>query len=181
MKLHDLLVYELIKPTRYKEPTGFIIKLIGSGDIAWRLEETETLQQRATHSLETIVDYITPDIKVTRLRPAQDESPTVVVEVETDIDFDFAESLRQTKKYRRITPDVRVVIPKEYENFAPLYTNESFRIWFWEGNRILECLRCKNKIEIKGPYEPKCTSCGNKTTKHRLIGLKDVKFSEFTS
>lgn len=70
MKLHDLLVYELIRPTRYKEPTGFITKLIGSGNIAWTLEETETLQQRATHSLETIIDYIAPDIKVTRLRPA---------------------------------------------------------------------------------------------------------------
>jgi hypothetical protein len=181
MKLHDLLVYELIKPTKNKEPTGFIVKLVGSSKIAWRLEETETLQERATHSLETIIDYITPDIRVVRLRPAPNEQQIVVVEVETDVDFDFAESLRQVKKYRRITSDVRVVIPEEFANFAPLYTNEGFRIWFWKGKRILECLRCKNKIEIEGPYEPKCPSCDNKTTKHRLVGLKDVDFIEFTS
>lgn len=180
MKLHDLLVYELIKPTKHKEPTGAIIKIIGSGDIAWTLEETERFQERATHSLETIIDYMTPDIKVTRLRPAQGEMPTVIVEVETDVDFDFAESLRQIKKYRRITRDVRVIIPKEYENFAPLYTNEGFRIWFWKAKRILECLRCKNLMEIEGPYEPKCPTCDNKTTQHRLVGLGDAEFSEFT-
>ena len=180
MKLHDLLVYEFIKPTKSGIPTGEIIKNVGSSKITWTLEHTERFQERAQHSIESIIDYMTPDIKVTRLRPSEGEIPIVVIEVETDEAFDFAESLRQIKKYRRISHDVRVIIPKENEKFAPLYKKEGFRVWFWKGKRIFECLRCKNQTEIEGPYEPKCTTC-KKSTRHRLIDLRDVEFPEFTT
>lgn len=92
------MVYELIKPTKYREPTGDIIKIVGSSKITWTLEQTERFQERARYSIETITDYMTPDIKVARLKPAEGEQSTVVIEVETDEAFDFAESLRQIKK-----------------------------------------------------------------------------------
>ena len=180
MKIHDALVYELVKPTGHGEPTGEIIRIIGSKKIKYQLEETETFQRRATHSLETIIDYMTPDIVVTRLRPSPGEAPKAVIEVETDVDFDFAKSLRQVKKYRRIAPDVRVVIPKEYEKFASLYANEGFRVWLWKATRKYECLRCGNVTTIEGPYKPKCGKC-EKYTKHRLIDLADAAFLEFTT
>jgi hypothetical protein len=181
LKLHDLLVYELIKPTKSREATGEIKKIVGSGKIRWKLEETKDFHKRAQYSLETVSEYMTPDIIVTKLKPAAGEASTVIIEVETDEAFDFAQSLRQIKKYRRISPDVRVVIPKEYEKFAPLYANEGFRVWFWKAKRVIECLRCRNQTDVEGPYEPKCSGCGNKSTKHRLIDLKDIEFIEFTS
>lgn len=180
MKFHDALIYELIKPTRYGEPTGKIVGIVGTKKIKYQLEETEEFQKRATHSLETIIDYMTPDIILTRLKPLTGERPKVVIEVETDIDFDFAKSLRQVKKYKKITPDVRMVIPKEYERFAPLYKNEGFLVWFWKAKREYECLRCRSTTQIEGPYEPKCNNC-QKYTKHKLVGLIDADFLEFTS
>lgn len=179
VKFHDALIHELIKPTRHGEPTGKIIRIVGTKKIKYQLEEAFEFQKRATHSLETIVDYMTPDIVVTRLKPLRGETPKVVIEVETDIAFDFAKSLRQVKKYKKITPDVHVVIPKEYDDFAPLYKSQGFRIWFWKAKRKYECLRCKSTTEIEGPYKPRCSTC-NKYIKHRLVDLVNADFLEFT-
>ena len=73
-----------------------------------------------------------------------------------------------------------MVIPKEYERFAPLYKNEGFQVWFWKAKRKYECLRCKSVTQIEGPYKPKCTSC-EKYTKHRLVSLVSADFLEFTT
>ena len=87
-------------------------------------------------------------------------------------------SLRQIKKYKRITPDVRVIIPQLYEQFAPLYKNEGFRVWLWKGIRRYQYLGCKSETEVEGPFKPKCKKC-NKFMELMLIGLKDTKFYEF--
>lgn len=47
MKVHDALILELIKPTRRGEPTGDIIRIVGSKKIKYNLEETEVKERRA--------------------------------------------------------------------------------------------------------------------------------------
>jgi hypothetical protein len=177
MKLHDALVYEIIKPNRQGEPTGDLIKIVGTSNIKYSIDEPQEFQTRAQHSLETIRELMAPDLTVTRLRPATGENPIVVVEVETDVDFDFGESMRQIRKYRKITREVRVIIPKTEEAFAPLYKSQGFRVWTWQATRIWECLRCGKMQEEEKILAPKCSAC--KTSEQRLRGLKDASFEEF--
>lgn len=178
MKLHDALVYEIIKPNRQGEPQGDLIKIIGSSNIKYKIEDPEEFQTRAQHSLETIREEMTPDLTVTRLRPAAGESSIVVVEVETDVDFDFGQSMRQIRKYLKISREVRVIIPKTEEAFAPLYRSQDFRVWTWQATRVWECLRCGKVQEEKRILVPRCSGC--KSPEQRLIGLKDAIFEEFT-
>lgn len=179
MKLQDALIYELIKPTKLGEPTGAIIGIVGTKNIKYVIEDSQEFQQRATHSIETLVEQMTPDLVVTRLRPQQGEPLTAVVEVETDVDFDFGASMRQIKKYRKISREIHVIIPKAEENFAPLYRNEGFRVWLWEATRIWECMRCGAVKEENRKLQPRCSerSCGS--SEQKLKGLKDAKFTDF--
>jgi len=187
MKIHDALIVELIKPDRHGEATGDIIKIVGSSKIKYQLEELVYRRGQLTNQkihylnvMDQVWHSMSPDIIVTRLRPTSEERAKVVIEVETDVDFDFGKSLRQIKNYNKEFFDVRVIIPagKEYEMFAPLYKNEGFRVWFWQAVRVWQCLRCGNVTEKAGPIQPKCNKC-KKYTEHRLIELKDVKFDEF--
>jgi len=187
VKIHDALIYELIKPDKSGKPTGDILKIVES-EIIYHLEEYYPLKESikglstVSYAGETIIQEMTPDIEITTLPlPVTARYPMkkIVIELETDVDFDFGASLRQIKKYRNITPDVRVIIPKEYEMFAPFYVNEGFRVWFWEATRKWQCLRCKNITEIEGPFTPKCMKCKTYSP-NRLIGLKDTKFEEFS-
>jgi hypothetical protein len=179
MKLQDALVYELIKPTRLGEPTGAIINVVGTKNIKYVIEEPHEFQQRATHSIETIVEQMTPDLVVTRLRPQQGEQVTVVIEVETDVDFDFGASMRQIKKYRKISREIHVIIPRAEENFAPLYRNEGFRVWLWEATRIWECMRCGAVKEENKILQPRCSETSCRSSEQRLKGLKNAKFADF--
>ncbi len=178
MKLHDALILELIKPDPYGKPTGKIVQIIGDAKIDIECETTEDKQERARKSLETLVDYITPDLTVRRKRISESHRPVVAIELETDEAYDFASSMRQIKRYKKITPDVRVIIPHDYRNFAPLYYKEGFPVWLWKGKRRYECLRCKNITDIEGPYEIKCERC-KKYVKHRLVGVVDVDFVDY--
>jgi len=179
LKIHDALIVELIKPDRYGEATGDIIKIVGGGKIKYQLEEL--VYWRGHHQVLTgTYMEMSPDILVTRLRPAPGEMEQVAIELETDVDFDFGESLRQIKNYKNKFADVRVIIPagKEYETFAPLYKNEGFRVWLWKAIRVWQCLICGNVTEKEGAIPPKCKKC-NKHTAHGLIELKDIKFDEY--
>ena len=180
MKLHDALILEFIKPDPYGIPTGKIIQMVGDAQINIECETTELKQERARRSIETIVDYVTPDLTVRRKRVSEGQEPVVAIELETDEAYDFAESMRQIKRYRKITPDVRIIIPYNYRDFATLYYKEGFPVWLWNGKRRYECLRCKNITDIEGPYEIKCEHC-KKYLKHRLLGVVDVNFIDYTS
>lgn len=182
MKIHDALIYELIKPEK-SEPykaTGGIVDIVGTSNIRYTLESSFTYHEIPE---QAVAVTMTPDVVVTKLNLTLEEKETdrrnVAIELETDEDFDFGNSLRQIKKYQNKFNDVRVIIPIEYEKFVPLYKNEGFRVYFWKAIRKYQCLRCKNETEIEGPFEPKCKKC-NKYSKHRLIGLKDAKFDEFS-
>jgi len=179
LKIHDALILELIKPDRHGEATGDVIKIVGSSKIKYQLEEL-VYWRGHYQAVMGKIEEMTPDILVTRSRPTSEQTAQVAIELETDVAFDFGNSLRQIKNYKHKFTDVRVIIPagKEYERFAPLYKNESFRVWLWKAIRVWQCLRCGNETEKEGAIQPKCEKC-NKHTKHKLIGLKDTTFEEF--
>jgi len=179
LKIHDILIAELIKLDNHGKLTGDIIRIVGSAKIKCQLEELVYWRGHYQAVMGRIVE-MTPDILVTRSRPTSEEMAQVAIELETDVDFDFGKSLRQIKNYKKKFADVRVIIPagKEYERFAPLYKNEGFRVWLWKATRVWQCLRCGNVTEKEGEIQPKCEEC-NKYIPHKLIELKGTTFEEF--
>jgi rubrerythrin len=107
-----------------------------------------------------------------------DGGKPISIEVESDIQFDLDASMRQIKKYQR-KYEVRVVIPKEYERFAHLYTNDGIRTYIWTANRIWECMTCGTIIKELRTIKPKCKKC--KSTEQRLKGIEDFNIQEFRS
>lgn len=180
MTIHDELILELIKPDKSGKPTGDIIKIVGKSDIKYYVEqmqnwfEVDQRKHTASGMYEDISKQVTiiPDIVV---RIANKET---AIELENDIQWDFASSLRQVTKYLTVIKDVVVIIPKEYERFATLYKNEGFRVWLWKATRIWACMRCGSIKEEERTVQPRCSEC--KSTEQRLKGLKDVKFEEFS-
>jgi len=125
---------------------------------------------------------MTPDIMTKIFSPEEHETKTVVIELENDLQWDFGESLRQLRKYKLNFKDTRIIIPKDYERFAPLYKKAGFRVFLWNAMRRWQCLRCGNETIKEGPVIPKCsnTKCGNHSqNEFRLIGLKDAVIEEF--
>lgn len=184
MKIHDLLIYELIKPDKSGKPMGEIIKIVGTARIEYGLEQSIVYHDfRKIVGVDSIQsDEMSPDIVVTRTESTPEETKVgqhkVVIEVETDVDFDFGASLRQVNRYRIQFADVRVIIPSEYEKFAPLYKNEGFGVYLWKAIRKWQCSRCGNETEKVGRIPPKCKKC-RKRTEHTLVGLEDTHFTEF--
>lgn len=117
----------------------------------------------------------------------------VAIEVETDHDFDFGKSLRQIKKYRdsqdiflikknyRTSFDyVHIIIPSIYEDFAPLYKSQGFRVWLWTAQRKWQCVKCGKEDENYNIISIfKCEGCENQNKKsdHVLLGLNDLTFT----
>lgn len=113
----------------------------------------------------------------------------VAIEVETDNDYDFGRSLRQIKKYKNSYKIffrskkyetgfdyVHIIIPKIYEEFAPYYKSQGFRVWLWKGNRIWQCKECNENMENEYIISKfKCKD--NKMHEHVLLGLDDETFS----
>jgi len=187
MTIDDELILELIKPNRLGEvgDGALIVKIVGSKRIQYALEQ-DTPRLREQHweneddAEYAITHLITPDITVTLPREGNKE---IAIELENDIDWDFARSLRQVKKYHSRFDDVRVLIPEDYKRFAPLYKNENFQVWLWRATRTWECLRCGSVTDKKGPVQPKCKNkkCGNNNrSEFRLVGLRDIEIEQYT-
>jgi len=186
MTIDDELLVELFKPERDgKVGKGALIaKIVGTRRIIYTLEETASGFQ--THYEKPIYIFsqskselykITPDIIVTIPRK---ENRRIAIELENDIHWDFGESLRQVKRYKEEFPDTRVIIPYEYERFAPLYKNESVRVYLWQAKRKWKCLRCETVTENESRVPPKCKKCKNKSRdEFDLVGLEDAKIWEY--
>jgi len=101
----------------------------------------------------TIVELMAPDILV-----HFSERRRLAIEIESDIGFDFDQSMRQLQKYKQVY-EVKVVIPKMYEKFAPLYENDGIEVFLWSGDRCWRCMRCGKDFCIEGNYKPKCPDC----------------------
>ena len=138
--------------------------------------KSKTLINEGTESVR-----ITPDI-VVRLHDVGGKYSEIAFELENDIHWDFQESLRQVKKYKAKYEDTRVIIPEDYERYAPLYKNEGFSVYLWKAKRKWQCARCEAFTEKKGPTAPKCSNqkCkNNKSDDFRLVGLKDAEIEPY--
>ena len=197
MTISDELLYEIIKP-RSNGETGDdapIIDIVGKRKIAYRIEKSTAYTQKlgTGKNLELDIVKITPDILVKI--PAKNNLKTnnslernpeqyLALEIENDVHWDFKKSLRKIKKIKCRFPDTRVLIPKEYERFAPLYVNEGIRVYIWDAKRIWKCMKCGTEIEKKGLTPPVCSKpkCKNhKQNEFRLSGLSETIINEFNS
>jgi len=172
MTIHDELVLKLIDPDPMsRKPRGYIIKIVSSSNIKYILEEVFYQQNPKTPFVREYIK-MSPDVVATNLK----SNKTTAVEVETDMQWDFAHSLQQLNKYkgnRKDFQDVVVIIPKRYERFAPLYEEQGFQVHLWEATRIWECVRCGNATEEKRTIKPKCSSQDCNSTEQVLKGLKE--------
>jgi hypothetical protein len=185
MTIDDELILELIKPKRngQVEENALIVKIIGTSEINYQLEESTLDWKLCPISLpfQTEVFKITPDIII----DIKQKFEKTAIEVENDIQWDFQKSLQQVKKYKQKFEDTRVIIPKDYERFAPLYKKEGFRVYLWKAKRRWQCLKCGMETVKEGPVTPKCSDSNPKCSNNnpngfRLIGLKDTEIEEFT-
>ena len=180
MTIHDELVLKLIDlDPASRKLRGYIIDIVGSSNIKCILEE---IFYRLNPETPFVEEYIkmTPDVVVTNLK----SNKTTGVEVETDIKWDFADSLRQLKKYksnRKGFQDVVVIILKRYERFAPLYEEEGFQVCLWEATRLWECAQCGNEMEERRTIKPRCSSKDCRSTEQVLKGLKENSRDIFKS
>ena len=196
MTISDELLYEIIKPKSNGE-TGDdapIIDIVGKKKIAYKIEKFTAYTQKlgTGKNIEFDIVKITPDILVkinsensnveTNGGLAQNPEQYIALEIENDVQWDFKKSLRQLKKIKCRFPDTRVLIPKEYERFAPFYVNEGIRVYIWDAKRIWKCMKCGTDTEKRGLITPMCSKpkCKNhKQNEFRLSGLNETIIDEF--
>jgi len=196
MTISDELLYEIIKPKSNGE-TGDnapITDIVGKKKIAYKIEKSTAYTQKlgTGKNIELDIVKITPDILVKiNSEISNDESngslarnpeQYIALEIENDIQWDFKKSLRQLKKIQCRFPDTRVLIPKEYERFAPFYVNEGIRVYIWDAKRIWKCMKCGTETEKRGLIIPMCSKpkCKNhKQNEFRLSELNETSIDEF--
>jgi DNA-directed RNA polymerase subunit RPC12/RpoP len=174
VKLHDELVFALTQPDG-KGGTP-LTRIVGLPDLTFKLEDSSFVRgddQRGYMVSGELVG-ITPDIVAARAGIP----PTIAIEVETGIKFDFGESLRQVKKYLRKFETVFVVIPKELKKPVPLYKNEGIRVCLWEASWLWKCSQCNQNRESRGSAPPRCPECNREVQEQQLDEIRDVEFVE---
>lgn len=196
MTITDELLFEILKPKSngkisYDAP---ITKILGKKEIVYKIDKSTSYTQKigSGNNKELDIVKITPDIlvKVSGSNNSENGSLTnqksekyVAIEIENDVHWDFKKSLRKLKRYKARFPDTRVIIPKEYQRFAPFYLNEGIQVYLWEARRKWQCLKCETETIMKGLITPKCSKpkCkSHKQNEFKLVGLEDTTISEFT-
>jgi len=201
MTIDDELILELIKPDSNGRITegGLIVAITGTRKVLYKLEEsTHYLKNYGSEEHpKTEIVRMTPDITIWR-KPETGWKATlkgvvkemvvgpevgIAIELENDIQWDFQSSLQQIKKYKGKFEDTRIIIPADYERFAPLFRNEGFRVYLWKASRRWQCLRCGTETVKEGPITPICSNseCKNHSqNEFRLVGLKNADIKEYT-
>ncbi len=179
MTIHDELILELVKPDKSGKPTGDIIKITGTGKIRVKLEESTSSYQYLDEKITVTPDIVVDFEKTSKFQIRRVGQNDLAIELENDIQWDFADSLQQVKKYDELFDKVVVIIPREYERFAPLYKNEGFRVWFWKATRVWECMQCGTITEERRTVKPRCSGKNCNSTEQRLKDVKDTQFEEF--
>jgi hypothetical protein len=184
MTIDDELLLELLKPEKNGKvgKDALIVKVVGNLKIDYKLEEPsgyfkrfEVNDKGLSATVNEGLIKITPDITVAITH----ENKQIAIELENDIQWDFQKSLQQVKKYQQKF-DTRVIIPYEYERFAPLYKNEGVRVWLWQARRKWRCLRCRTINVNESRVPPQCKKCKNKSRdEFDLVGLENADFNEY--
>ena len=196
MTITDELLFEILKPESNGKISNKapIKKILGKNDIAYKIDKSTAYTQKigSGNNKELDIVKITPDIlvKVSISNNSENSNSSssksekyVAIEIENDVHWDFKKSLRKLKKYKARFPDTRIIIPKEYQRFAPFYINEGIQVYLWEAKRKWQCLKCETETIMKRLITPKCSKpkCKNhKQNEFKLIGLEDTTISEFT-
>ena len=197
MTITDELLYEILKPESNGKISNDapITKILDKKQIVYKIDKSTAYTQKigTGNNKELDIVKITPDIlikvpisknssKNTGISNSKSEE-FVALEIENDVHWDFKKSLRKLKRYKARFPDTRVIIPKDYQKFAPFYLNEGIQVYLWEAKRKWQCLKCETETIRKGLITPKCSKpkCkSHKQNEFRLIGLEDTKIAEFT-
>ena len=179
MTIDDELLIELIKPEQNGKvgKDAPIIRIAGSADIECKLEELDSFYRDHNDVVKKELTYISPDITIIKKIGGK-----IAIELENDIKWDFGESLRQTKKYKRKFK-TKIIIPEEYKRFAPLYENEGIEVYLWKAKRKWQCKRCETITLNESRVPPKCQNkeCKNNSKgDFELVGLGGTEFKEFT-
>jgi hypothetical protein len=78
-----------------------------------------------------------------------------------------------------VEPRLTVVIPKDFEDFLPLFKNVGISVFVWEGDGEWKCRDCEKLTVIAAPWKPKiCATCNKKKPSFSLVGLTNFKLSE---
>jgi len=178
MTLHDELLRALVTPDN--EGVFPLNKII----------DTEILDANYEESLRVLDDYnefmyISPDIVLSVRDPSNFKNTRkIAIELETGYEWDFGDSLRQIKKYRKNKSmnwlNVIVIIPKEYNRFAAIYRNEYIAVFQWEAKGKYICGTCEEEHIIPITVYKRDQICPNKKKKDgphtfTLTDLVDLK------
>jgi len=172
MTIHDEIIKEITKPNEQG-------KTILDDMISFPIRNIELEAYRRVVNPEGEFEKICPDIIVDVEYEGRNQ---LAIEVESDITWDFASSLRQVKKYRRNQSirflDVKAIIPKDYEEYAPLYRNEDIDVWTWQALSHWICYGCDTRqaVHLQRPRIVRRCENEEKHEHHlRLEFLSDVK------
>ena len=183
-KLHDLLVLRITQPD--KERKRFpLVQIVGRAGIKWEPEFP--------------VDQGWIDIYVPKQEGIEHQ---YAIEVQTGYDFNCSGILQKLERFRKampkkhkheiaatignglimasspIQPKLCVVIPKDFDEFIPLFKPKEISVFLWEGTLEWECTKCKKITLSSGPWKPmKCSSssCNKRQRSLRLVGLADFE------
>ena len=189
MTIDDELLLELFKPDPYDGNLGkdaLIVRdrIVTTRTFDYKLEEPfQPTYRRFSGEVEREYPKAIPDITIIFRKM----SKTIAIELENDIKWDFQASLRQLKKYKEVYSETRIIIPREYKRFAPLYIHEGFPVYLWNAKRKWECRRCHHININESRIPPKCEgkdekgqSCKNiSRDEFDLVGLEDTQFKEY--
>ncbi len=103
----------------------------------------------------------------------------MAVELENDIKWDYENSIRQMKLYRRYRhldkqTELIAIIPKYYERFAGGYKQERIDVRLWSATRLLQCMRCGEITPTADKPNTKCVYCQHGNL--RFTGIQDEKY-----
>jgi len=139
------------------------VKILREANRPYRLMpyDFKLVHPRSNHWVQ-----ISPDIVVNKR-----DGRSVAIEIESDIKYDFDNSMRQIRKYLLTYDETKVVIPEEYERFAFLYENEGVEVFLWSGIRTWKCRGCDHEFENHHKQNVKCPKCNSNQVE--LSGILD--------
>ena len=169
-KIHDALLLELVKKDNNgKFPN--LLKLVSDGNFSTKLsvdlKEKGCVDVVLTYPKRPVLHQI-GDSGVLGTEGTSD----IAFELITDIDFDAGKKLEQVNRYKKGFHDVRVIIPEEYNSYAPLFSMNDVKVHTWTGTRKWKGKYCDHITEVKDSSEQPI-ECICKKRELYFVGFKD--------